>query len=263
MVKMSAQKDLSPDKSLSNKGLNLNPLDIAKDLLNNWYWFLLSVAIFGGAAWYKFSTTQYQYSSSAAVMFRDAKTQAQAAGLDRLAQGAYQVNVTNEILQFQSPQLMHDAIWRLHAEVSYSVMDYLRVKELYSQSPVKVSFLDATDTQEFSLDVTVIDDHTVEVSNFSVGKSDERSATIGKTFRTPMGKMLITKTLFFNENWYGRTIKVQKLDVNKLAAKLLTGLNIFQAEADRTSTFNSKSSSILNMSLKDVSPERAADVLNL
>ena len=261
MVRMSEQSDLSPDKSLSNRGFNINPLDIAKYLLANWYWFLLSVAIFGGIAWYKYATTQYQYSSSAAVMFRDAKTQARAAGLERLARSAWEVNVTNEILQFRSPRLMHDAIWRLHAEVSYTVMDYLRVKELYTQAPVNVAFLDATDTQECSLNVTVIDDQRVEISNLSSGNSGERTATIGKTFKTPFGKMLITKTLFFNKSWYGRTIKVQKMDVNTLAARLGSGLSIRQASADED--YGAKSSSILNMSLKDVSPDRAADVLNM
>ena len=265
MVKMSEQKDLSPDKSLTNRGFNINPLDIAKYLLSNWYWFVLSVAVFGGVAWYKYATTQYKYSSTASVMFRDAKTTARDAGLDRLALGAPQVNITNEILQFQSPQLMHDAIWRLHAEVSYTIMDYLRVKELYTQAPVNVAFLDATDSQEYSLDVTVIDDKSVEISNLSIGNSTERTATIGKAFKTPFGKMQINKTLFFNENWYGRTIKVQKMDVNKLASQLLSGLSIYQAETDENNSgsYGSKSSSILNMSLRDVSPERAADVLNM
>ena len=62
MVKMSAQQDLSPDSSFSSKAFTINPMDIVKYLLYNWYWFVLSVAIFGGVQWYRYSTTQNVYS---------------------------------------------------------------------------------------------------------------------------------------------------------------------------------------------------------
>ena len=73
MVKMSQQPDLSPDKSGLNKGFSINPLDILKYLISNWYWFVLAVALFGGYQWYRFATTQYKYSSRASVMFKDAR----------------------------------------------------------------------------------------------------------------------------------------------------------------------------------------------
>ena len=130
MVKMSQQNDMSPDKSLSATGIDINPIDIIKYLLSNWYWFILSIAIFGGIAWYRYSTMQKTYSASASVMFKDTKAAAQEARLDRLVGYNSKANVSNEILQLRSSKLMQDALKRLGADVSYTIMDYLREEEL-------------------------------------------------------------------------------------------------------------------------------------
>lgn len=53
---MSEQKDLSPDKNISGSGFNINPMDMVMYLINRWYWFVLSVALFGGYAWYQLPT---------------------------------------------------------------------------------------------------------------------------------------------------------------------------------------------------------------
>ena len=256
MVKMSEQKNMAPDSSLASKGFNINPLDILRFLLSKWYWFALSVALFGGWAWYRYSTTQFRYSTNATVMFKDAHASARQAGLDRLANSTPQVNISNEILQFQSPELMRKAVLRLHAEVDYTVMDYLRVEELYSRSPVKVSFLDITDDQTASLQVTPIDDEKVRLAGFTTG--GPLTAPLGKTVRTPLGKLNISKTLYYNKEWYGRTINVFKNDINVTVGRLCPNLSITQASADAASSYGfGNTSSILYMYLSDVNPTRA------
>ena len=87
MVRMTPQGDMSPEQSSGGNQLarfNANPLDIIKYLLNNWHWFLLTVALFAGYQWYQYSTTPCQYTSNATVMFKDARSNAQQAGLDRM-----------------------------------------------------------------------------------------------------------------------------------------------------------------------------------
>ena len=116
MIRMSKQNDLSGGSVQKDQGLN--PFDIIKYFLSNWLWFLLALLLFVGWQWYQYVTTQQEYVANASVMFKDARTSAQQARLDRLDNPLYQVNVANEILQFQSPQLMNESVWRLHAEVS-------------------------------------------------------------------------------------------------------------------------------------------------
>ena len=262
MVKMPEQKSMSSENSLASKGFNVNPLDLVKYLLANWYWFALSLALFCGYGWYKYSTTQFRYSTSATVMFKDARASAQMAGLDRLANTTPRVNISNEILQFQSPELMRQAVLRLHAEVDYTVMDYLRVKELYSQTPVRLSFIDAPEEKVFDLKVTPIDGRTVRLSSFSTG-GDDITVNMGDTVKTPVGKVLATKTLYYGPEWYGRTVNVSKNSVRQVVSKFCGNLSISQGSTDDNNYYGWNDSSILYLSYEDVSPSRAEDVLNM
>ena len=260
MVKMSQQSDLSPDKQSASIGFSINPLDIIKYLLGNWYWFVLTIALFGGYQWYRFATQEYQYTTFASVMFKDARSQVRSAGLDRLASTAQTVNVANEILQFQSSHLMSEAIWRLHAEVCYEVKDYLRIKELYSLSPIKISFEEADKQQTLTLTATVKDDKTVVLSDFMDG-SRSLSVPFDKTVKSPYGNIKISKTLFFSKDWYKQPIAVTKKNLDLVTGAMLANLSITQATTDESSY--EKTSSVLNMSLRDANPQRAADVLNM
>ncbi|MBQ9499530.1 MAG: chromosome partitioning protein ParA, partial [Bacteroidaceae bacterium] len=252
---MSQQNDMSPDKSLSATGIDINPIDILKYLLSNWYWFILSIAIFGGIAWYRYSTMQKTYSAHASVMFKDTKAAAQEARLDRLVGYNSKANVSNEILQLRSSKLMQDALKRLGADVSYSVMDYIREEELYSQSTVKVVFASAEDRQEISFTATPLDENRVRLSNFST-LDRSREVRMGDSIDTEMGKIVVTPTLYYSSSWYGRDVTVKKQSLVSAAAEMTSNLNIFQADAQ-------DASSIMNMSLVDTSPVRAEDVLNM
>ena len=263
MIKMTKQEDMSkvvspvaPGKAVS-KGLN--PFDVLRFFLSNWLWFLLSLIVFVGWQWYRYATTQQVYRADASVMFKDARTSAQQARLDRLDNPLYQVNVSNEMLQFQMPQIMNESVWRLHAEVSYEVKDYLRIRELYSLTPVKVSFEDATQDYRCTFTIIVKDSATVYISNPEGSSAKWMSAGIGKLINSSYGKLRVTKTLHFSDDWYDRPIVVRKQDVSSVAKRLSRNLVINQAKASG----ESGQSSILNMSLSDVSPQRAADVLNM
>ena len=269
MVKLSSQNNLSGNsspntqvKNTKSVALQINPLDIAKYLLSNWYWFILSILVCGGLQWYKYNTTQCTYSASASVMFRDAATQARQAGLDRLAAAATSVNVSNEILQFHSPQLMRSAIQRLHADISYEVKDFMRVKELYTESPITVSFTDSVSPLAVSLVATPMDDSKVLLSNFSVGTADNLLVKYGQTVRTPIGELRVDKSLFFNANCFDEAITVKKMNLDQLANSITEHLFITQASADGVEDFGGNASSVLNLSLDDVSAQRAKDLLN-
>ena len=96
---MSEQKDLSGDKATSGGGFNINPIDIVMYLLSNWYWFILSVSLFGGYAWYQYAKLPFIYSRSATVMIKDAYSNNIGRGLDRFNTYSY-TNVSNETTIF-------------------------------------------------------------------------------------------------------------------------------------------------------------------
>lgn len=253
MIKMSEQKDMAGEKTVSGGGFNINPVDIVMYLLSRWYWFVLSICVFGGYAWYQYAKTQRVYSRSATVMFKDAARNN--AGLDRLRTYTPTTNVSNEILQFKSHKLMRDVIERLHADVCYVVMDGLREKELYTEAPVKVTCAEPEKQRLFSMTVTPLNKKTVKLSDFSEG-TDSRAliAPLGKTVKTPVGNITISPTLNYTEKWFDSPVTVRKESPDNMASHFLGNLNISQAEDD---------ASILYLSLRDYSTQRAEDVLNM
>ena len=117
MVKMSEQNDMSGSASTLGGGIfNFNPLDILKYLLSNWYWFVLSVGIFVGYAWYQYAQMPYLYSCSATLMIKDPYSSSSGA-LDRFSTFKGYSNVSNEILQFQSQKLLLNVVKRRHAQI--------------------------------------------------------------------------------------------------------------------------------------------------
>lgn len=254
MIKMSEQKDLSGDKTISGGGFNINPIDIIMYLLSKWYWFVLSIGIFGGYAWYQYAQMPFIYSRSATVMIKDPHSSRIGGGLDRFNTYSY-TNVSNEILQFQSHKLMRDVVERLHADMCYAIMDGLREEELYTQAPIKVSLTDTEEQSLFSLSVTPIDPQKVKLSDFSGDQSGKSlSVALGDTVTTPVGKLVITPTLYYTEKWYNTPITVRRQSIDSMASLFRSNLNISQAEND---------ASILYLSLNDYSTARAEDVLNM
>lgn len=245
------------EKSPLSVSSSINPLDIFKFLLSNWYWYLLSILICVTVGWYVFATTQKMYSCSASVIFKDTQSAAAEARLDRLTGGYYyggNSNTSNEILQLRSNKLMQDVVKRLGAEVSYVVMDNLREEELYTQSPVKIVFPEMEDFKEVSLVATPLDKERVRLSEFSFLDKDVE-VMMGDSVETSVGKIVVTPTLYYSDSWYGRKIDVRKKHLMNVASSLTSRLTVVPAGEEGAS-------SILRMSLMDVSPVRAEDILN-
>ena len=211
--------------------------------------FLLSVAICGGAAWLWYARTPFTYFSSATVIIKDPSNKTTtAAGLDRYDYVVNKVNVANEILQFRSKRLMREVVQRIHADVSYQVKDGLRYNELYTRSPVIVSFPGALPAQALAFTLTLKDKETAIVSGFE-GADEEQAweVKLNDTLTIEGSRIVVTPS------WKGVDIKVRKSPVDAVAAAYQGGLGIRQEEDE---------ASILTLSLKDSSPQRAEDVIN-
>ena len=165
--------------STANKNdQSINLVDLFAYLASKWKWFLISVLVCGGIAWYTYARSPFVYFRSATVIIKDPSNKASTAGLDRFDNFINKVNVANEILQFRSKRLMREVVQRVHADISYQVQDGLRHNELYTQAPVRVTFPDAMSEQYISLTVTPKDKKTVVLSELSGVDSDD-SYTFG------------------------------------------------------------------------------------
>ncbi len=247
---------MQTNKSSANKdtqGLNL--IDLFLYLASKWKWFLLSVLICGSVAWYKYASAPLVFFRSATVIIKDPSNKTSTAGLDRYDNLINKANVANEILQFRSKRLMREVVSRTHADVSYSQKSGLRTIELYTQSPVTVSFPDATDEQQFIFTVTPQNKHSVLVSGLTDKKgNDEFIAKTNDTIALRRGHIVITATNFYNSARGAVHGKVAQRAQGAVAAQYQQGLGITQ---------ESEEASILTLALKDQSAARAEDVLNM
>lgn len=230
----------------------VNLIDIFFYLLGYWPWFILSVLIFVGLAYYKFEKTDKTYFKSATVLIKDPSEKAYSASLDRYDSYINKVNVTSEIYRFRAKSLLAIVAERSHADVSYRVPEGLHMKELYTSSPVLVSFVDASPSAWYSFKMTPVDGSNVDITDFSAAAGKHRVA-LGDTVAIGGITMVFNSTRSLSPQAYGQPIDVTKTPLKSAASRIGSNLGIRQLEEDAP---------ILQLSLKDSSPERAQVVLS-
>lgn len=246
---------MQTNNSSNKNDQGLNIVDLFMYLASQWKWFLLSILICGGIAWYNYARAPLVYFRSATVIIKDPSNKASTSGLDRFDNFINKVNVANEILQFRSKKLMREVVQRVHADVSYQIKDGLRSNELYNESPVLVSLPDAFPEQSFSFTMTLKDAKTVTLSDFSgIEAKPSYEVALNDTVAIIEGmNVVVTATNYLRDSWLNTPIRVQKLPVESMVNYYKNALGIQQEEEE---------ASILTLALKDSSPARAEDVLN-
>ena len=246
---------MQTNNSSNKNDQGLNIVDLFMYLASQWKWFLLSILICGGIAWYNYARAPLVYFRSATVIIKDPSNKASTSGLDRFDNFINKVNVANEILQFRSKKLMREVVQRVHADVSYQIKDGLRSNELYNESPVLVSLPDALPEQSFSFTMTLKDAKKVTLSDFSgIEAKPSYEVALNDTVAIIEGmNVVVTATNYLRDSWLNTPIRVQKLPVESMVNYYKNALGIQQEEEE---------ASILTLALKDSSPARAEDVLN-
>lgn len=246
---------MQTNNSSNKNDQGLNIVDLFMYLASQWKWFLLSILICGGIAWYNYARAPLVYFRSATVIIKDPSNKASTSGLDRFDNFINKVNVANEILQFRSKKLMREVVQRVHADVSYQIKDGLRNNELYNESPVLVSLPDALPEQSFSFTMILKDAKTVTLSDFSgIEAKPSYEVALNDTVAIIEGmNVVVTATNYLRDSWLNTPIRVQKLPVESMVNYYKNALGIQQEEEE---------ASILTLALKDSSPARAEDVLN-
>ena len=219
--------------------------------LRRWYWFLISVSIFIGVGVFYILRTPPVYHREAAVLINDARRGGAASELSAFADIAgisTRRSVDNELYVLQSRRLMAEVVNRLDLAVNYTTKEGLRTKTLYKDSPIKVSFIDDLGGNKCDITLQVGN----ESATISGGGVANLTAKYGDTIAISGGKIVIVPTKKLN-NFIGKTIQVSKGDKDAIT-------NTYRNRVKMS--VPSKMSSIINMSLNDVSAERAEDVLN-
>lgn len=237
----------------------LNLEDILHTVLANWYWFVLSVVVCAGAAFLYLKWAPKVYTRTASVLIKDdAKGGAlsESAAFEDLGIFGTKRNVDNEVLVFKSRRLMTEVARNLHLDVSYTVKEGLRTVELYTQSPVLLSFPDAEEAQAFSLRAKPISAEEVVLSDFVIddeSAGEPMTVALNDTVTTPVGRVVVVPSLYYGDKYFNTTVQVTKSPLQNVAIGF---------QANLQATLASKTATIINLTLQDVSIPRAEDVIN-
>ena len=240
--------------------------DLVDNILKYWYWFALSVFVFlcvGGLYLLRKSPV---YNREAAILVKDARRGGAASELAAFADIAgmsTRRSVDNELYVLQARRLMVEVVERLGLTVSYSTKNLLRTTTLYRNSPIEVTFIDNLGGKPCAFSVTLGESDFV-IDEFVRSKADGGDPDVDELFTVngkygeevslPNGKIIVNKTLYFDsEKSLKKEIRVTKSTKEAVATAYRNRVK---------SSVPSKMSSIINLSLSDVVPQRAEDVLN-
>ncbi|MDR1258509.1 MAG: polysaccharide biosynthesis tyrosine autokinase [Tannerellaceae bacterium] len=227
--------------------------DILQIVKNNWLWFALSVIICCALATLYILWAPKVYTRTAAVLIKDdtkGGAMSESAAFEDLGMFNIKRNVDNEVLVFQSEQLMSIVARRLNLDISYTIREGLRTRELYTHSPVVIQFFDVEGAQEFSLKATPLSEDQVLLSGLP---EKDMVAALNDTIVTSLGRALVTPTLYYTDEYYDVPVTVAKTDMAEVVTHYREELQVALA---------SKTATIINLTLRDVSISRTEDILN-
>lgn len=226
--------------------------------LSKWYLFVISVIVVLFCAYLYVARTQPLWTRTAQVEIKDDKAgksiSNKASGITDIGLFNTTSTVDNEKYMFMSPDIMMEVVKRLKLQDNYSRQGRFRNFVLYGDDlPIQIVFPDAKPEDAYSLKLKLSGDE-YEISKIRKNRDiydDVLIGKIGQTIKTPAGKLVVNPTLNYN----GDTVTINYVHggiTNTTSMYLGTvAVSIADKQAD-----------VITLSLSDVSPQRAEDILS-
>lgn len=253
--------------------------------LRNWYWFVIScvICLTVGVLYVKRTPPTYQRNMT--ILVKDDRrtptlgTEA-FSGIDLFKSNS---NVYNELVVIKSPALVLNVVDRLGLNYNYEAEGTFHSNVLYGTTlPVKAQLLDIADNKSASFDMDVnAESEEVTLSHFTYGgkalaldnfvqrgeavdaqwaslsksafKNFSAVTALGDTLDTPVGRVVINKTSFYNPESVARTITLTKSPLHRCSMSFNSRLS---------AALSDKQASVIDLSYTDKNIARAEDFLN-
>ncbi|MBR3915559.1 MAG: polysaccharide biosynthesis tyrosine autokinase [Bacteroidaceae bacterium] len=246
------------NKRTKRRNDNVIPIqDLLFHCLSKWHWFAISLTItIGIAVLYILSTAPTYMRSTEILIKEDGKnTRGGNEGLKNIGAGFIATNATNEIKALQSPGIMREAVKRLRLDIEQFGDGHLRKGIIYRERPLEIEFLDLRERDDATFTATIKPDSTIQLTNFTrngkIMQGDCIATMNGDTIATPLGRLTMNRTSHI-DLFVGSQIYVNKKNleasVNEFCSKLSAGLV-------------NEETSIVRLSIKDISTVRATEIL--
>ncbi len=258
-------------QSSSSEERVVNFQDIFYLCLAKWRWFLFSFVVALCISVIYILTTPSVYIRSASLLIKaDSKGKSVAndvsSMLSDLGVSQEGANVNNELIALQSPAVILEMIKRLQIDVDYKVDGTFHKETLYGvHLPIKLLFMELADSESVKLELLLSPEGEVKLFDFeSTDEAREiengKQVVIGKlgdTLDTPLGKLQVLPTTNYAAYFS------QEGDPHIYVTRTNLYSKVDQCTASLDVSLNNMKATVIDFSYKDVSIQRAEDVLNM
>ena len=236
-----------------------------KACLDKWKWFATSVTVVLLLAIAYLIVTPPKYTKSAQVLVKDDSAMGALMGqlggladLGGLVGFGGSSNVYNELYAMQSPWLILNVVNQLHLDMTYTIKG-IRNKELYGEElPINVTFKNITDEDDVTMKLDLSKSGNVKVYKLKKNDdkySDELTGKVGQTLKSSIGDIEIQPTPYLSKMQDDEvTITVKRIEPMSMVE--------FIKKKRLSIVVGSRDASIIDIKYKDVSKQRATDVIN-
>lgn len=236
----------------SNTGARIK--DVTSMFLGKWYWFLLSLIVTVGLAIWYLESTPPVYERSVSMLIKTSGNTDPL--LKDLGLTPATTNLVNEMELLKTSELAGEITRRLNLNVENILKGQFHDEVLYgAESPVKVKFVDLPDEMPASMRLTFVNKKEVRLDNFS--KDDESGnkeivVSYNDTVVTPLGRVVVEQ-LPTNKAMEPGSLEIRHNSLSNVARSVQNRI---------VPALREKSSTIIDVSFRDVSKPRAEDVLS-
>ena len=252
---MSLETPITPTKNAFSKSFNLRE-EVFK-YIKKWYFFVLSLIIFGCLAYLYIRYTVPQYQISATISISEEENISESALVAFQDLGIVdqaQDKISSEIQLLKSKTLMTNVVSKLNLNVQYFTQGRILEVENYPNSVIEVNFLspDSIVNSQFQIFDVLINSKT----SFSFLDDEgvvKTTHSFGKTIPTSIGNIIITPSNFYSKETIGKVIKIKVTPLVRIVENYRNRLAIYETI---------KGTSVVNIVLNDPSKEKARDIIN-
>lgn len=243
--------------AIGSQGFSIDIKSLIARYLKKWYWFVLSIAIFGTLAYLKIRYTIPQYNVSGTILISQDQSLSESelsAFKDLGLIDDSKNKIENEIQLLKSRTLLTSVVNKLKLNVQYFAKGRILEIENYPKSLVEINFLSADSIVHTKSKVfRVLINSATSFSLVDVDGNELNTHAFGKTMNTSIGDVVITPS-------------VEDVDIHKgkiITIKISPVRNVVQNYRNKLAVYASgKGSSIVNLSMNDPVREKARNIIN-
>lgn len=242
--------------------------EFLKVCLRKWVWFVVSLILCVGLGLLYIYSRQPVYERSEEILIKDQEGGGGVADVSSafasLGLVSSNTSVYNELISLKSPAVMQEVVKRLNLDMNYNKKGFLHPTTLYGNTlPLIVDMVDFEEQQGGGFKMELNPDGSGKLFKFYRYTDDGNEKLSGEVemrkgaseLSTPIGKVKITP----NPDYKGKPIEEQiEIEVSKYA--LQSTIELYENKLD--GDLVDQDADVIGLSIKDVSVQRAVDILN-